>query len=300
MHDTPLFRSALKSLNFDGPVCIVEHKDINNPNVAELEAQNVTILKNQGKSGADDAIELGINLLASNGCNFVFYVHSDFICPPNWFEKFCAIADNRNEIRQWNLRHDHYYFRDRESLKHIQQNELNYAQLLEICTRNGINNHRSLTKETPLELSKDFWGNHRTGRTAPLTGFYISAGLATLDEKPKATFALFDVALSLHITKTGGWKAYANIDEPGLHISGSGHDGFGADTGTIAHKTSALIEEDNRIFKQHYGFMPDDYLNFEYQEILGNHWEEITEALNSNTLDNYTDLLDLIKENFSA
>lgn len=94
MRDTPLFRSAVKSVgNFPGPICVVEHKDTEN-----TEIEGVTLLKNTGKSGADDALRLGINWLNSQGCDFVFYMHSDYICPPDWYEEFLTLTEGRDEV----------------------------------------------------------------------------------------------------------------------------------------------------------------------------------------------------------
>lgn len=163
-----------------------------------------------------------------------------------------------------------------------------------------IQNHDSRTTLQIFDYSRDFWGSHRTGRTAPLTCFYTSDALKVLKYAPQNTFALFDVQLSLSISLDNKWKLYINTTKSGLHVSGSGHDGFGADTGSIARQTSALINEDNEIFKKRYGYSPDDYLNFEYADIFMNYKEQLEQAANTNSLRDYEFLLDLIKEKFNG
>ena len=175
---------------------------------------------------------------------------------------------------------------------------MDYEQLKNFCTTFGIKNHQGRTCFHRLEFSKDFWGSHRSGRTSPITGFYIQDILKVLHEKPSSTWALLDVALSLFLSLHSKWKIYYNAEFEALHISATGHDGFGADTGTIARATSAFIEQDNDIFRKHYGFMPDDYLNFEYGEIIKGHQDELTEAANNGNLTDYNYLLEMIQEKF--
>lgn len=301
LYNTPLFRSAVNSLaDFPGPIVLVEHKDIENKGLEQILARpNITLLKNVGKSGADDALELGIAFLASRKIDFTFYCHSDLVVSPEWLEEFLPTFYSHPEIGQWNFRHDHFYFRDQNALQAIQTNEFNYEELSSFCNGFGINNHKSRTDTSNLEFSVDFWGSHRTGRTAPLTGFYTQSALEVINEKPRNTWALLDVALSRYTSQHLKWKIYYNTRQPALHISATGHDGFGADTGTFARATSAFIEQDNDIFRKHYGFMPDDYLNFEYQEIFGNYKSELTEAANSGQLEEYNYLLEIIKDKFS-
>lgn len=298
--NTPVFRSAVNALSdFSGPIVLIEHKDVESKGLEQILARpNITLLKNVGKSGADDALALGIRFLATQSVDFVFYCHSDFIVSPGWFEEWLPQYFAHPEIGQWNFRHNHYYFRDPQSLQYIQNNELNYEESFAHCLHSGIQNHQSRTTTSQLDFSKDFWGDHRAGRTAPLTGFNLGTGFDTLNEKPKETWALFDVSLSLSLAHKQCWKVYYNSSNPGLHISASGHDGFGSDTGSFAHRTSAFIEQDNDIFRKHYGFMPDDYLNFEYGEIIKGHQEELTVALNDGNISEYNYLLELIKERF--
>lgn len=303
VYDTPLFRSALAAWeDFPGQIVLVHHKNCVQKELFDFSNFKNPIINlcNKDKCGADDAIELGLHYLNDQKINYVFYCHSDCIVYPGWFDEFLPVlTDERNKkIQQWNFRHNHYYFRDQDVLKQIQSQVMNYETLQQISTQAGILNHESQTDDRKIELSKDFWGSHRAGRTSPLTVFAVPMGLEALNAKPSNTWALFDVSLSRILSSLRLWDFYYNGRSGHLHISGSGHDGFGSDTGSFAHATSSFIEQDNELFRKYYGYMPDDFLNFKYQEIYQNYREELTEAANEGRLADYDYLADLIRERF--